>query len=283
MATQLASQTQVRLSSPFGMVAGNGAFPLEVARALKSQGISVYAVAYRGETDPQIEGVVERCEWMAVGQLKRLTSFFVENGVSQVTFVGGISRSGLLKTFRPDVAAIALLARVRSVADDVVLRAVAGELEVKGIAVLAPHAVIPECVPQAGQLTSRALSPSELADARIGWQAAKAIGQAEIGQTVVVCREMVVAVEAIEGTDATIKRAGEIAGKGCVVVKVSKPQQDLRLDLPAVGEETIHVMQSVGASALVLEAGRAMILGPQAVVYAANQAGIAIAVFEGQP
>jgi len=272
---------QPQITSPLGLVAGNGSFPIELAKEAARRNIAVAAVAHRGETDPELEGLVKSCCWLRVGQLNRMLKFFRQEGVRQATFIGGIRRTRLFSGFFPDWRALKIIAGAGSVRDDAILRGVAGELESTGIEVIAPGVLLSKTLAPPGLLTRRALNPGEARDARIGWEAAKAIGALDIGQTVCVLEGTVVSVESIEGTDRAIQRARELAGRAGVVVKLAKPQQDLRLDLPAVGPGTIETMRTCGASAIVLETSRAMILEPARFVELADQAGIAVMVAQG--
>jgi DUF1009 family protein len=271
------------LCSPVGLIAGNGSFPVEFASGAKEAGLKVVAVAHIGETDPRLTEAVSDCLWIKVGELGRVLDFFKQHGVQQAAFAGGIKRINLFGGVKLDLKAIALLARIRSVKDDVLLRGVASELENIGIDVFSAHLFLRNSLPIAGPLTRRGLSVAERRDAIIGWEAAKQIGLAEIGQSVVVNKGMVVAVEAVEGTDGCIERAGQLVGNGCTVVKCSKPQQDLRLDLPTIGPKTVDVMRKAGATALVIEAGRCLILDREETVRLADAAGISIVAFETLP
>lgn len=265
-----------QLLSPIGLVAGNGTFPLEFVKNAKSHGLDVVVVAHQGETDREIERQVKHCEWIKVGQLGKIFATFKRHGVRQVAFAGGIVREKLFGGVKLDLKALALLAKIRSVKDDAILRAVARELELGGMSVFAASVLLSESVVRAGSLTKRQLSEEEVSDALIGWEAAKTMGRLDIGQTVVVAQGLIVAVEAVEGTDATIRRAGQLVKGGGVVVKVLKPQQDQRIDLPTVGPNTIHILKEAKIDALVLEADRTIMLQPTEVVALANRAGIAI-------
>ena len=281
------------LSSPIGLVAGNGNFPLEFVEHARARGLEVVVVAHTGETDPRIEELAAHCCWIRVGQIGRLLRTFIKNRVKQAAFVGGIRRTRLFSGVRLDFKALSILARVGSVRDDRILRGVAEELERNGIEVFGASLLLEKSVPARGLLTRRGLTPAERQDARVGWEAAKAVGALDIGQTVVVYQGAVVAVEAIEGTDAAVLRAGQLGGTagkvlgregraaGLVVVKLVKPHQDVRFDLPAAGPGTIETMQQAGATALVLEAGRAVMLKPQETIAAANEAGIAVVALAG--
>jgi UDP-2,3-diacylglucosamine hydrolase len=267
------------LLSPLGLIAGNGVFPLEFARSAKAKGLEVIAVAHEGETDPALAENVSKCVWIKVGQLGTILDTFKNSGVRQAAFAGGIQRVRLFGGVKLDVKGMALLARLRTKKDDEILRGVAAELEKNGITVIGANSLLESNIPQAGTLSQRGLSEAEKADGRIGFEAAKATGALDIGQTVVVYDGLVTAVEAVEGTDAALRRAGELTGKrGGVVVKLCKPQQDERMDLPSIGPKTLETMKNWGLTAIVLEAGKALILDPVKVVSLANEAKIAIRV-----
>lgn len=271
------------LSSPIGLVAGNGIYPIQFAERARELGLDVIVVAHKGETDPAIERFASVCTWIKVGQLGKLIRTFTSHRVKQATFAGGIKRINIFKGVRLDLKALSLIARLGSVKDDVLLRGIASELERLGISVIGAHLVLDKSVPTAGILTRRGLSEDELKNATVGWEAATAIGRLDIGQTVITNGGVVVAVEAVEGTDQAIRRAGELSGAGSVVVKLAKPQQDLRLDLPAVGPDTITSMREAGASALVIQSGRALLLDPQEIITRANSSGISIVCFDDAP
>lgn len=268
------------LISPIGLIAGSGQFPADFVQAARRRGLKVVAVGHRGEADPQLETLVDSCCWIRVGQLGKLISFLQRHGVRQAAFAGGISRPKLFGGLRLDWRGVRLVARLRSFMDDAVLRAVAHELESSGITVFSAAALLEESIPRGGLLTKRDLTAQELRDAQVGWQAALTLGALDIGQTVIVRDGVVVAVEAIEGTDAALRRAAFLAGAGCVVVKLAKPQQDLRFDLPTVGPQTIALMAELKYGAMVLAAGRALLLDPQRCVSAADKSGMALRVFE---
>lgn len=263
-------------AGPLGLIAGNGVFPLEFAKNARAAGRELVVVAHRGETNPQIEEFALHTTWIAVGQLGKLLKTFTRAGVRQVAFAGGIKKAKLFKGFSPDLCGILFLAKLRSSNDDVLLRGVTHELEVRGIKVFSASLFLQESVAQGGCLTRRMLSATERSDAAVGWEAAKGIGALDIGQTVVVKRRTVVAVEAVDGTDATIARGGSIAGPGAVVVKVAKPQQDLRVDLPTIGVETIRALHAAEVTALVIEAGKTLLLDPVNIVKEADQFGIVL-------
>lgn len=270
----------VELRSPIGLIAGNGSYPIECARHAKSRGLDVVAVAHIGETSKELESLASYCCWVKVGELGKIIDTFVSRGVRQVAFAGGITRIKLFGGVKLDARALAVIARVGSVKDDAILRGVASELERCGLAVISASALLQGATLGVGCLTKRGLRESEKQDARIGWEAARVIGSVDIGQTVIVNQGVVVAVEAVEGTDAAIRRAGTLSGKGATVVKRCKPDQDVRIDLPTIGRGTIESMVAAGAAALVLEAHRSVVLEPDVVAGLANKADICIELID---
>jgi DUF1009 family protein len=263
-----------------GLIAGNGIFPRLVARGAREAGVEVIAVAHLGETEPELEAEVASCTWIRVGELGKLIRTLKQAGCAQAVMAGGIKKARLFHGFRPDLRGAAFLARMRTLYDDKLLRGVADELEADGIQVISSTAYLPRLLPSPGVLSRRAPRARERADVAYGLEVAKAIGSFEIGQTVVVKNGLVLAVEAVEGTDVAIRRGGELARGGAVVVKVSKPQQDLRFDVPAVGPGTIRLMAEVGATVLAIEAGRTIVLERDEMLEAAATAGIAVIAVE---
>jgi len=259
-----------------GLIAGNGRFPLLFAENARRLGYRVSAVALTGETDPSLEGAVDRLHWIALGQLGRLIKAFKKDGVRQAVMVGGVKKTHLFSGIRPDLRSLALLRRVTVPKDDMLLRAIAAELESEGIAIRESTFGLTGLLVEEGKLTRRAPTRKEWRDIEFGWEMAKTVGALDIGQCVVVNERVVVAVEAVEGTDQAIRRGGKLARGGAVVVKRFKPQQDRRFDLPAVGPITIEVMAESGAAVLAIEAGRALLLDRAVAIAAADEAGIAI-------
>jgi DUF1009 family protein len=259
-----------------GLIAGSGRFPVLFAETARRRGVEVIAVAHRGETDPDLERVVAAITWIHPGELETMIRALQGAGVRRTVMVGGIAKPRLFRELRPDARTLALLARIGRLRDDLVLRAVAGELEDEGIAVVESTMYLQEIVPAAGVLGSRPPSDEEWNDIRFGFRAAKVIGQFDIGQSVVVRSGGVMAVEGIEGTDATIRRAGQLANGGIVVVKVCKPTQDIRFDLPAVGPDTIRTLAEVHGRALAVEAGRTVTLDRREMIALADAADIAV-------
>jgi DUF1009 family protein len=263
-----------------GLIAGSGQFPLLWARAAKQQGYEVVAIAHVGETGEELSTIVDKVVWVHLGELDKIIGSLKAWGITEAVLAGGIRKSRLFSDARPDRRAIALLMRVEARSalggDDALLRALSDELAREGIAVQESTALLSSLLTPAGLLTGRPLTPDEEKDIRFGFRLAKELGRLEVGQCVVIKAQTVLAVEALEGTDETIRRAGRLSGPGAVVVKASKPQQDVRFDLPAVGPQTITVMAEVKAAVLALEAGSSIILEKERLVGLADTAGISV-------
>ncbi len=259
-----------------GLISGSGQFPLIFSKAARRKGLAVYAVAHIGETERDLENHVEAVRWIKIGQLKQLIKFFKSHDVKDAVMAGAITKTKMFSDVWPDLKALKLLAQMDSTHDDGLLRAFAGELERSGIAIHAPTSWLPELLAAEGTWTRRKPTRSQMADVHFGWHIVKEIGKLDIGQTVVVRDRSVMAIEAIDGTDATIRRGGELGKEKTVVVKASKPDQDMRFDMPAVGVQTIQVMRDVKASVLAVEAGKTVVFEGQDMVALADQNRIAI-------
>jgi DUF1009 family protein len=256
-----------------GLIAGNGRFPLIFARTARAEGVEVVAVAHEGETLPELAEAVDAITWVKVGELERMIHALQQSGVDRAVMAGGIRKAALLEHFAPDARALQFLAGLASLGDDALLRAVAAELERDGIEIVASTLFLSSILAPSGPLTKRPADQAQWNDIRHGMAVAKAIGRWDIGQSVVVKSGIVLAVEAIEGTDATIRRGGRA---GAVVVKVSKPQQDLRFDVPAVGPETVRVCVQAGVAVLALEAGKTLLLDRAELLQDAEHSGLCI-------
>jgi DUF1009 family protein len=264
-----------------GLIAGNGRFPIIFAQNARRMGYAVSAVAHIGETAPELEQHVERIHWIKIGQFNKLIKALKGDGVHQAVMLGGIKKTHVFTTVMPDLRALALASRLTRWKDDTILREIAAELESEGITIRESTFGLSGILVEARILTERHPSKKEWEDIRYGWEVGLEIGRLDIGQCIVVKDRVVVAVEAVEGTDEAVRRGGTLAGQGAVVVKRSKPQQDLRFDLPAVGSTTIDMMQSVRASVLVVEAGRSVLLDREDMLRRAEQAGIALVGYAG--
>ncbi len=271
----------LRRMKKIGLIAGNGNFPIVFARAAKEKGMQVIAVAHEGETMPELAQWVDGIFWIKVGQLGKLISIFKEQQVADVLMAGGIKKTSLFSGGMPDLRGMTLLAKMAYNKDDSILRAVAQELESEGITVRESTLYLDTIVAMPGVMTRRKPSKNEKLDIEFGWQMAKEIGKLDIGQTVVVKDRAVLAVEAIEGTDEAIRRGGGFCGKDAVVVKICKPHQDLRFDLPAIGATTVRSMKQVNASCLAVESGKTVMIERDAMIRDADQAGIAIVAING--
>jgi UDP-2,3-diacylglucosamine hydrolase len=272
----VASLPQVSDGERIGLIAGNGRFPIIFADNARKLGYHVSAVAHEGETEPELASHVDRIHWIKIGQLSKLIKAFKEDRVHQAVMLGGIKKTHVFTTVRPDFRTLAMATRLALWKDDDILREFAKELEQEGIAICESTFGLEGILVEEGPLTARTPTEKEWEDIRYGWEVAHDIGRLDIGQCVVIKDRVVVAVEAVEGTDGAIKRGGELATEGAVVVKRSKPQQDLRFDLPAIGPRTIEVMASVKASVLAVEAGRTILLDREIMLDKARSARIAI-------
>jgi DUF1009 family protein len=260
-----------------GLIAGQGELPLAVARQAASLGRRVAAIAFHGQTDPRLEGGAE-VTWLHPGQVGAALATLRAAGVREAVMAGKVPKLGLVAqpaSLRPDAEALRLLAALRDRRDDSILGALADFLEERGIRLLAQADWVPEWVVGAGVLGAVAPTERQLADAEFGVPIAAAIAGLDIGQTVVVADRAVLAVEAIEGTDAAIRRAGALAS-GATVVKVAKPSQDPRFDVPAVGRATLDAMREARAGLLAVEASRTLVLEREAFVVEADRLGIAV-------
>lgn len=267
---------QVGGGERLGLIAGNGRFPIIFADNARRLGYHVSAVAHEGETDPELANHVDRIHWIKIGQLNKLINAFKDDQVHQAVMLGGIKKTHVFTTVRPDFRTLALATRLALWKDDDILREFAKELEKEGITICESTFGLEGILAEEGALTTRTPNEKEWEDIRYGWDVAHDIGRLDIGQCVVVKDRMVVAVEAVEGTDEAIKRGGQLAKDGAVVVKRCKPQQDLRFDLPAVGPRTIDIMASVNASVLAVEAGRTILLDRDLMLEKAQSARIAV-------
>jgi DUF1009 family protein len=294
------------LGSSLGLIAGNGRFPFLLLDAARAQGLRVVVAAIKEETDPEMneravrdpEGVC--VHWVSLGELSRLIEMFQREGVTRAVMAGQVKHKQIFSSIRPDWRLAKLLLNLRTRNTDMLLGAVAKVLEDEGITLMSSTAFLEPMLAPAGVLTRRAPDETERGDIAYGLKVARGIAGFDLGQTVVIAAGACVAVEAMEGTDATIARAGEIfraldlvagdsvAGdsvastleRRLTVVKVAKPKQDMRFDVPVVGVPTIEAMIAAGATCLCVEAGRTLVFDREAMVGAADAAGIAMA---GEP
>ena len=261
---------------PIGLIAGDGRFPIIFAENVRRLGFTVSAIAHLGSTLPELESHVESIHWLKVGQFSKALAALKQDGVCQAVLLGGIKKTNVFTTLRPDLRALAIFSRLKHWKDDAILREVASELEREGIEICESTFGLEGILADEGLLTKKKPTKKDEEDIQFGWDTLETLGALDIGQCVVVKNRVIVAVEAVEGTDDAITRGGNLGGKGGVVVKRTKPHQDLRFDLPAIGPQTIQTMILAQASVLAIEAKRTVILDRAEVILRANEAGIAI-------
>ncbi len=264
------------MSKKIGLISGGGKFPVIFSEAAQREGFEIIAIAHKGETAPELGGVVDKIFWLKLGQLGKIIEIFKQEGVSDVVMAGGIDKKNIYRKVWPDMKAISVWSKLKNRLDDGILRALAGVLEEEGITVRESTLFLQSLLAPKGILTRRKPTEDEMKDVEFGWKVAKEIGQLDIGQCVVVKDLVILAIEAIEGTDETIRRGGRLANKGAVVVKVLKPKQDLRFDLPAVGLQTILTMKEVGASCLAIESEKVIIFDREGMIKEADRKRLAI-------
>jgi DUF1009 family protein len=262
--------------SPLGLIAGNGRFPFLVAAAGRRAGRRVVAVAIKEETDPALAGEVDEIHWVSLGQLGRCIDALKGGGVREAVMAGQVKHKQIFAGIVPDLKMMALLARLALKNTDSLIGAVADTLGREGIALLSSTALLQDQLAATGAMTRRRPSGDELKDVEYGREVARALAGFDVGQTVVVKDRAAVAVEAMEGTDEAIRRAGRIAGPGCTVVKVAKPRQDVRFDVPVVGPGTVAAMSEAQARVLAVQAGATLLLDRADLLAAAERADLAV-------
>lgn len=264
-----------------GLIAGNGNFPFLALRGARSLGHDVTVVAVKEEAFPSLENEARKLgadvHWVSLGQLGKCIRILKEAGASQAVMAGQVKHVKIFSGIMPDLTLLSVLTKLKSRNTDALISAVAEVMRGEGIELLDSTAFLDPLLAREGVLTCRQPSDEEQADFAFGYRMADAIAALDIGQTVVLKNQAVVAVEAMEGTDEVIRRAGSLAGPGTRVVKVAKPSQDMRFDVPVIGLATIEAMGAAGASALSIDAGRTLVLDGERVFAAADQAGVAIA------
>lgn len=265
-----------------GILSGVGHLPVEVARSARSLGYRVVAVGLVPGIDPELEGSVDAYYDINVGKVGKIISTLKKNDVTKVTMIGKVTKEVLYKVgaIVPDLRAVKILASLPNRKDDTIMRAIVQELEDEGLEVMDQKQLITPLLPQPGVLTRRKPTEAEMEDMRFGFKMAKAIGGLDIGQTVVVKNRAVMAVEAIEGTDACILRGGFLGKGGVIVAKTAKPGQDQRFDIPGFGTKTMESMIHAGATGVVLEAGNTLIVEREKVIAMAEEHNITIYVME---
>jgi len=264
----------------WGLIAGNGRFPFLVLEGARSQGIEMAVIAIREEAAPELEHAARRLHWVSLGELSKTIELLRKEGVTRAVMAGQVKHNKIFSSIQPDWRLAKLLLTLPRKNTDALIGAVARVLESEGIEVVDSTAFLKPLVPAAGVLTRRAPDAEEAADIAYGREVARKIAGLDLGQTVVVRNRACVAVEAMEGTDETIERAARITGGArLVVVKVSKPGQDMRFDVPVVGLPTIEVMKRANATALAIDAGRTLLFDRERLLATADDAGIAMEAF----
>lgn len=259
-----------------GIIAGSGQFPIIFSKAARDKGYSVFIVALTGEADTSITGYANAVEWVEIGQFDRMLTFFKKNNVKDAVFLGAVDKTRIFKDIKPDMTAISIVSNLKHTHDDTLLRAFADSIENHGIKIRSSTFLVSELLAPEGCWTRRKPTPDEKSDIEWGFYVAKEIGRLDIGQSVVISGGSVLAVEAIDGTDETIKRGGMLSKGRGVVVKVSKPDQDLRFDIPAIGIETIRVMHGAGMTALGVEAEKTVVFDRDEMIALADKFDISI-------
>jgi DUF1009 family protein len=261
----------------YGLIAGNGRFPFLVLEGARQHGVEMVVAAIREETSPEIERYARVVQWMSVGQLGKLLRFFHRHGVTHVILAGQVKHVQIFGPALPDLRMVRLLARLPRKTTDSLIGGVVRELEQDGFTVIDSTVFVRDLLAAPGVLTARSPSPKEEADIAFGLEVAREVARLDIGQTLVVKDRAVIAIEAMEGTDATIRRAATLVpGTSLTVVKVAKPHQDMRFDVPVIGLPTIHTMIESRATALALTAGKTLLFDRQDLLALADRHRIAI-------
>ena len=264
-------------NSRVAIIAGAGRFPFYVAHEARRRGFFVGAVGLHGWADPSLAGQVDAYEELAVGELGRLIRFLKSREISEAIMAGKVTKEVLLDQRTAfDAEALGLLREVREFSVSSLLGAIGQHLEREGIRLLDSSTFLESALCPAGPLTARQPTPAEADDLELGRTVARALAALDVGQTVIVKGRVVVAVEALEGTDAAIRRAQALAGSGLVVVKMASPTQDRRFDLPVIGPETLATLQAAGVTCLGVEAGATLLLEREALVASANASGMCL-------
>lgn len=260
-----------------GLIAGKGELPIVIADEARTQGYTVIAIGLEPLADRSLASHVDTIQWINVGKFGKVIDSMKKHDISEAVMAGKVSKTLLYKSkITPDLRAVKLLLSLKDRSDDSVLLAIADELAGEGVTLLDITRFSASLLAQEGVMTNQVPSDQEWKDIAFGWKIAKEIGRLDIGQTVVIKNQAVMAVEAIEGTDEAIKRGGILAGRDAVVVKVSKPNQDMRFDVPVIGLDTIRAMKSVHARVLAVEADKCLVLNRDVILDEAKKAGITI-------
>jgi UDP-2,3-diacylglucosamine hydrolase len=264
------------LPEPLGLIAGNGRFPFLVAAAGRRAGRKVVAVAIREEASPDLPAAVDVVEWVGLGQLGRCIEALKAHGITEAVMAGQVKHRQIFSGVVPDLKLMGVLARLAFKNTDSLIGGVADALERDGIRLLASTTFLEDQLATAGPMTRRRPSKDERRDVDYGRKVARTLAGMDLGQTVVVKDAAAVALEAMEGTDEVIRRAGRLAGPGAVVVKVAKPRQDMRFDVPVVGPVTLETMTEAGARVLAVETGKTLLLEKADFLAEADRRGLTV-------
>ena len=268
-------------SNRYGLIAGNGKFPFLVLEAARSQGIEMVVAAIKEETFPEIEHHAKTVHWMSLGQLGKLIKTFKAEGVNQAIMAGQVKHLQIFSSIIPDLKMLQLLASLATKNTDSLIGAVAKLLENEGIHLMESTAFLRPLLPEPGVLTRREPSDEEKRDLDYGYKIARELGRLDLGQSVAVSDGACVALEAMEGTDAVMERAASLVnGRSLRIVKLAKPNQDLRFDVPVIGMGTVQLMARLSVSALAIEARKTLVMDRQEVIRSADVAGITIVAVE---
>jgi len=260
----------------FGLIAGNGKFPFMVVDGARQAGVPLVVAAIREETDPDMDQRAERVQWVGIGQLGRMIRFFKEEGVEKAIMAGQVKHVQIFSRAVPDARMLKVLLKLPRRNTDALIGAIASELQSEGIELVDSTCFLQDSLPKSGTLTRRQPSKQEREDIEYGLEIAREIARLDLGQTIVVRARACVAIEAMEGTDATIRRAGQLVNGKLTVVKVAKPNQDMRFDVPVVGVPTIEAMVEAGATCLSITAGKTLMFDRDEMIRAAEKHKISI-------
>ena len=261
-----------------GLIAGNGRFPLFFAEAARKGGHQVYAVAIREETSPELENMVEAIHWVTLGELQSMIDSFLSLKIDKIVMAGKITKTRMFTQLKPDNRLEQVFAKTPIRNDDALLKALASEFISEGIHVCDSTTFLSSLLPGKGLLTRRAPTADEELDIKYGYEIAKQIAGLDIGQTVVVKNRAILAVEAIEGTDEAILRGGKLGNGGVTVVKVARPVQDMRFDLPVIGLDTVRILLTAEASCLAFQEDKTLLLDRDEVIRLADSHNLSITV-----
>lgn len=264
--------------SRIGLIAGNGRFPLYCADSARQGGNQVIAVAIHEETSPELEKLVEQIHWFHVGELQAMIDVFLSRGIDKIVMAGKITKTRMFNHLKPDARLLRVFEKTPIRNDDALLKALADEFIAEGIHVCDSTTFLSALLPQKGILTRRKPTEEEELDIHYGYEIAKKIAGLDIGQTVVVKNRAILAVEAIEGTDDAILRGGQLGNGHVTVVKVARPQQDMRFDIPVIGLDTIRTLLRVQAGCLAIEEKKTLLLDRTELIALADSADLAIVV-----